>query len=236
MAFARTPRAFRASGLQQENRVSHREKGEADTAFKEQKPKVHTLNIPFFNARKLKKKMKISIIKIQLSQTINWYFLTTMSPHPWISRTCSKNTVPLWTLGRVLILIFSRTSSNSLYVLQRIESRLNANPSLFQWTLLGLPCASVLHQPDRRRVDLRRGLGVAFQHAAKPKKKKEAERPPRGRRDMTTNAQGPGSPSLPAQHFSLEPGGVNTQLASLWAHSQQKWHQKPSSKKYHYGW
>lgn len=70
MAFAITAACFQSSGLQQENSVSHREKGEADRAFKEQKKNIHTLNILFFKDRELKK-MKISIIKIELSQTIN---------------------------------------------------------------------------------------------------------------------------------------------------------------------
>lgn len=66
-------------------------------------------------------------------------------------------------------------------------------------------------------ADLRRGLGIAFQYAANPKRGRE----PCGHGDMTTNAQGPGITESAGAALLSEPGGVNIQLASLWAHSQQ---------------
>lgn len=162
--------------------------------------------------------MKISIIKIQLSQTINWYFLITMSPHPWISRTRSKNTVPFWTLGCAFILIFGKTSSNSLYMLQCFF----LYQKMFQNSICALSPVSMLINPfpvdaalaplcqrpaptrTRRRQDLWRGLGIAIPIRGEPKRGRE---PPRPQRHDDKTRRAPGSPSLPAQHFSLNPAG-----------------------------
>lgn len=52
---------------------------------------------------------------------------------------------------------------------------------------------------------------------------------------MTTNAQGPGITESAGAALLSEPGGVNIQLGLTVGTQSAKWHQKPSSKKYHYG-
>ena len=63
---------------------------------------------------------------------------------------------------------------------------------------------------------------------------RERERERRGHQTHDDKHIDAGSPSLPAQHFSLNPGAKHAFGLTVGTQSA-KWHQKPSSAKYHYG-